>query len=105
MWYQNRPHVTPERVTWADAQREAELGGYRLITTQKLAELYRQDPHSFLLVDTRPDWAFLAGYIQGALNFPIEPSLWGRWRAAKRLPALLGPDKNRTIVFYCAGLA
>jgi hypothetical protein len=47
----------------------------------------------------------MAGYIPGALNFSMEPSLWGRWRAAKRLPALLGPDKNRAIVFYCAGLA
>ena len=47
----------------------------------------------------------MAGYIPGALNFSMEPSLWGRWRAAKLLGALLGPNKNRTIVFHSAGLA
>ena len=51
-------------------------------------------------MDTRQDWEFISGYIQGALNFPIEPTRWGRWRAEKPLPALLGPDKNRAVVFY-----
>ena len=42
----------------------------------------------------------MSGYIQGALHFPIEPTRWGRWQAAKPLAALLGPDKNRAVVFY-----
>ena len=100
LWYQHRTLPAPVNATWADARKEAERGGYRLITTQELAVRYQQEPHSFLLVDTRQDWEFMSGYIQGALNYPIEPTPWGRWRAAKPLAALLGPDKNRTIVFY-----
>ncbi|MBM4288178.1 MAG: rhodanese-like domain-containing protein [Deltaproteobacteria bacterium] len=98
--YQHRPLPSPVDATWADAQREAERGGYRLITTQELAARYQQEPHSVLLVDTRQDWEFMSGYIQGALHFPIEPTWWGRWRAEKPLLALLGPDKNRPVVFY-----
>jgi rhodanese-related sulfurtransferase len=90
----------PVDATWADARKEAEQGGYRLMTTKELAELYQKEPHSFLLVDTRQDWEFMSGYIQGALHFPIEPTRWGRWRAEKPLAALLGPDKNRAVIFY-----
>jgi len=100
LYYQYRPLPAPVNATWADAQQEAERGGYRLITTQELAARYQQEPHSVLLVDTRQDWEFMSGYIQGALNFPIEPTRWGRWRAAKPLAALLGPDKNRAVIFY-----
>ena len=100
LWYQHRPLPAPVDATWAEAQQEADRGGYRLITTGELAGRYQQEPHSLLLVDTRQDWEFMSGYIQGAVNFPIEPTWWGRWRAKKPLAALFGPDKNRTIVFY-----
>jgi hypothetical protein len=100
LWYQHRPLPVPVNATWADAGQEAERGGYRLITTKELAARYQQEPHGLLLVDTRQDWEFMSGYIRGALNFPIEPTWWGRWRAEKPLTALLGPDKNRAIVFY-----
>lgn len=100
LYYQHRPLPASVNATWADAQKEAARGGYRLITTQELASRYQQDPHSFLLVDTRQEWEFISGYIQGALNFPIEPTWWGRWRAEKPLAALLGPDKNRSVIFY-----
>ncbi len=88
LYIQHRPLPAPVDATWADAQKEAAHGGYRLITTQELATLYRQEPHSFLLVDTRQDWEFMSGYVQGALFFPIEPTWWGRWRAKKPLAAL-----------------
>jgi hypothetical protein len=100
LYVQHRPLPAPVNATMADAQKEAERGGYRLITTEELASRYQQEPHSFLLVDTRQDWEFMSGYIQGALNFPIEPTWWGRWRAEKPLAALLGPDKNRSVIFY-----
>jgi hypothetical protein len=100
LYVQNRPLPAPVNATWADVKKEAEQGGYRLITTKELATLYQQDPHSFLLVDTRQDWEYMSSYIQGALNYPIEPPRWGRWRAKKTLAVLLGPDKSRSIVFY-----
>ena len=97
LYYQHRPLPAPVNATWADAQREAEQGSYRLITTRELAALYQQQPHSFLLVDARQDWEYMSGYIQGALNYPIEPTRWGRWRAEKPLAPLLGPDKNGSV--------
>jgi hypothetical protein len=30
----------------------------------------------------------------------MEPTAWSRWRKAGALEALLGPDKDRLIVFY-----
>ena len=48
LYYQYRPLPAPVDATWADAQQEAERGGYRLITTQELAARYQQEPHSLL---------------------------------------------------------
>jgi rhodanese-related sulfurtransferase len=53
-----------------------------------------------LLVDTRQDWEYRTGHIKNAVNFPIEPSAWGRWRAESPLAKFLGSDKDRIIVFY-----
>ena len=84
----------------AQVHAEAVRGGYRLINTEELTKIYQQPPADFLLVDTRQDWEYRSGHIKGAVNFPMEPTWWGRWRAKGRLAALLGPDKNRLVVFY-----
>jgi len=99
LWYTNRS-VTPREATWEDVLAEAEKGGYRIISNKKLWELYRANPANLLLVDTRQGWEYRTGYIKGALNFPMEPTWWSRWRKQKSLETLLGPDKNRFIVFY-----
>ncbi len=99
LWYVHRPIIVKE-ATWEDVQAEAQRGGYRLITTAELAQRYRQDPGRLLLVDTRQDWEYRTGHIKGAVNFPIEPSAWGRWRAPGPLAKFLGPDKDRAIFFY-----
>ena len=54
LWYIQRP-VIPQETTLAEVQAEAVRGGYRLMTTEALAELYRQHPAHGLLVDTRQD--------------------------------------------------
>jgi len=99
LWHIQRP-VVPQEATMADVQAEAVRGGYRLITTEVLAELYRQPGAKVLLVDTRQDWEYRSGHIQGAVNFPLEPTAWSRWRSQGRLVALLGPDQDRLVVFY-----
>jgi len=99
LWYLHRPIIAQE-ATWEDVKAEAQSGGYRLLTTEELAKLYRQDSQKLLLVDTRQDWEYRTGNIQGAVNFPIEPSAWGRWRSQEALGQFLGPDKDRLIVFY-----
>ena len=75
-------------------------GGYKIITTEELSERYQKDANSLLLVDTRQEWEYRTGHLKGAVNFPMEPTWWSRWRKASALETFLGPDKDRTIIFY-----
>ena len=99
LWHQNRPAETKE-ATWEDVLVEAENGAYRIISNMELWELFKSKPDSLLLVDTRQEWEYRTGHINGALNFPMEPTWWSRWRKQKPLANFLGPDKKRLIVFY-----
>jgi 3-mercaptopyruvate sulfurtransferase SseA len=99
LWFTNRA-VTPKEATWDDVLAEAKAGNYRIITTEELSERYRKDAKSLLLVDTRQEWEYRTGHLLGAVNFPIEPTSWSRWRKASALETFLGPDKDRTVIFY-----
>ena len=99
VWYGQRPIAT-KQATWDDVIAEAKAGGYDIITTEELAGRYHKDASDLMLVDTRQEWEYRTGHIQGALNFPMEPTAWARWRKAGKLEAFLGPDKERTLVFY-----
>lgn len=99
LWYTNRS-VAPKEATWKDVLAEAENGGYRIIRNMDLWERVKSKPDNILLVDTRQEWEYRTGHINGALNFPMEPTGWSRWRSQKPLANFLGPDKERFIVFY-----
>ncbi len=99
LWFTNGS-VTPKEATLEDVQAEAKRGGYQIINTEKLWEQYSKNPDSLFLVDTRQEWEYRTGHIKGAVNFPMEPTWWSRWRKASDLKAFLGMDKDRTIVFY-----
>jgi predicted sulfurtransferase len=99
LWFTNRA-VTPKQATWDDVLAEGKNGGYGIITTEALSELYQKNAGSILLVDTRQEWEYRTGHLKGAVNFPMEPTAWSRWRKASALEAFLGADKNRTVVFY-----
>jgi 3-mercaptopyruvate sulfurtransferase SseA len=92
--------ATPKKATWEDVQDEAKQGGYHIIDTEALWKRYTKSPHGLLLVDTRQEWEYRTGHIKGAVNFPMEPTWWARWRKARALKAFLGADKDRTLVFY-----
>ena len=92
--------VTPKQATWDDVLVEGKNGNYQIIKTQDLADLYQKDAGSLLLVDTRQEWEYRTGHLKGAVNFPMEPTAWARWRKASALEKFLGPDKNRILVFY-----
>ena len=92
--------VTPKTTTWNDVVAEAKQGGYRIITTEDLAARFKKNPSEMLLVDTRQEWEFRTGHIKGAVNFPMEPTRWSRWRKAGALETFLGPGKDRFLVFY-----
>jgi hypothetical protein len=99
VWFTQRP-MAPKQATWDDVLAEAQAGGYNIITTEALAERYRQEPSGLLLMDTRQEWEYRTGHIAGAVNFPMEPTRWARWRKAGALKSFLGPDKGRALVFY-----
>lgn len=99
LWFTNGA-VTPREPTWDDVVAEAGKGGYRLIDTHELKQRYEKDPQSILLVDTRQEWEFSMGHIKGSVNFPMEPTAWSRRWKKNELAAVLGPDKNRMLVFY-----
>ena len=99
LWQTNRV-VIPKQATWDDVLAEASAGGYHIITTDELAGRYGKDPSSLLLIDTRQEWEYRTGHIKGALNFPMEPTWFSRWRKKGDLEAFLGSDKDRFIVFY-----
>jgi rhodanese-related sulfurtransferase len=99
LWFTNRS-VTPNEATWDDVRNEAKQGGYHIINTEELWKRYSKNPDSILLVDTRQEWEYRTGLIKGALNFPIEPTWFSRWRKKGDLEAFLGSDKDRFIVFY-----
>ena len=81
-------------------QAEAARGGYRLINTDELEELYADGKKDILLVDTRQGWEYRAGHIAGAVNFPMEPTWWGRLTSRRPLRKVLGPEREKLLVFY-----
>ena len=99
IWYGSRS-APPSEANWDDVRAEAAQGGYRLISTEKLWQQYQSNPADMLLVDTRQAWEYRSGHIQGAVSFPMEPTWLSRWRKKGDLETLLGPDRNRVIVFY-----
>ncbi len=92
--------VTPKQATWNDVLNEGKRGGYNIITTDELAGRYQKNPDDLFLVDTRQEWEYRTGHLKNAVNFPMEPTSWARWKKASTLETLLGPDKTRDIVFY-----
>jgi hypothetical protein len=99
LWYTSRA-VAPKDATWEDVLAEGRSGGYRIITTDELAEIYQEDADNLLLIDTRQEWEFRTGHIKGSVNFSMEPTAWARWSKAGELEEFLGPDRERTLVFY-----
>jgi predicted sulfurtransferase len=81
-------------------QKEAERGNYQDIDIDGLWELYQNSERDVLLIDTRQDWEFRTGSIAGAINFPMESTWFSRLIQRGSLTQALGPDKERTLVFY-----
>jgi predicted sulfurtransferase len=81
---------------------EARKGGYQLITPEKLKKEYLKDPAAFLLVDTRQEWAYQMQHIKGAVHIDFTPTWWNQYSPVTRseMKKLLGPDKNKKVVFY-----
>ena len=90
----------PQVASNADVQAEAQRGGYQLINIEELWQLYQQADNNLLLVDTRQEWEYHAGYIKGAAFFSMEPTWLARMTQRGALEQFLGPDKTKILVFY-----
>ena len=84
----------------SDVEAEAQKGGYQLIDMDELWQLYQKADNNLLLVDTRQDWEYYAGYIKGAINFSMEPTWLARMTQRGALEQFIGPDKTKFLVFY-----
>jgi len=81
---------------------EAKKGGYQLITPEELKKEHFQNPTAFLLVDVRQEWSYQMQHIKGAAHIDFAPTWWNQYSPVMRsaMKSLLGPDKNKRIVFY-----
>jgi hypothetical protein len=81
---------------------EAKEGGYQLMTPEELKKEHLKDPTAFLLVDVRQEWSYQMQHIKGASHIDFAPTWWNQYSPMMRsaMKSLLGPDKNKRIVFY-----
>jgi predicted sulfurtransferase len=88
--------------SWDKVVAEAKKGGYHLISPEELKNEYLKDPSAFLLVDTRQEWSYQMQHIKGAAHIDFAPTWWNQYSPMMRseMKNLLGPDKNKKIVFY-----
>jgi hypothetical protein len=70
-----------------------------LISNDELWQQYKSNPASMIFEDTRQEWEYRPGHIQGADNFPMEPTWLFSWGKKGDLEVFLGADRNRQYVF------
>jgi rhodanese-related sulfurtransferase len=83
--------------------REVERGGYKIITTEELKKQI-DEKKNMLIVDTMPyEDSYKKNHIPEArqIEFPIPEMKTLDANKKAELLKLIGPDKNRQIVFYC----
>jgi rhodanese-related sulfurtransferase len=99
-WGSKELETEKSAVTFA---REAARGGYGIVTTQELKGWIDQR-QNMLIIDTMPYAdSYAKQHIPGAVNmvFPIPEMKTLDNKTKADLENLLGPDKNRLIIFYC----
>jgi thiosulfate/3-mercaptopyruvate sulfurtransferase len=84
-------------------QREVERGGYKVVSTTELKGWLDQKK-DMLIVDTMPyEDSYKKQHIPGAvqIEFPIPEMTQLDEKKKADLEKLLGPNRDRLIVFYC----
>ncbi len=88
--------------------REVQRGGYDLVTAEELKKMI-DESKDMLIVDTMPlEDSYKKMHVPGAKQFLFPIPDMKEWdvketdgKTEKDFVALLGPDKDKTIVFYC----
>lgn len=88
--------------------REIQRGGYDVIATKELKDMI-DSGKNVLIIDTMPyEASYKKAHIPGAEQFLFPIPEMKEWntketggKTVEDFKALLGPDKNKTIVVYC----
>ena len=88
--------------------KEVQKGGYDVITASELKAL-KDAGKDMVIVDTMPyEDSFKKAHVPGAKQFLFPIPLMDKWnkeetnnKTEEDFAALLGPDKNKTIIIYC----
>jgi len=88
--------------------RDTKAGGYEVISAEELKKLI-DSKKDILIVDTMPyEDSYKKEHVPGAKQFLFPIPIMANWDAKETggksmedFAALLGPDKDKTIVFYC----
>ncbi len=83
--------------------REASRGGYKLVTTPEL-KAWIDQKKPMLIIDTMPlNDSYKKQHVPGAVHyeFPIPEVKEMDDAARAKFEKFLGPDKDKTLVFYC----
>jgi rhodanese-related sulfurtransferase len=100
LWGSSEVETEKVSVTFA---KEVARGGYQIMTAEELRAAMDQKK-DMLIIDTMPFGAsFKKNHIPGAVNFELPiPEMTSMDDAMKAsFEKLLGPDKDRMLVFYC----
>lgn len=87
---------------------EVELGGYRILKTEELKQ-WIDNKKDMVIIDTMPYAAsYKKGHVPGARQFLFPVPEMNEWdtketdgKTTADFEALLGADKNKTVVIYC----
>lgn len=99
-WFKDNLTVEKAVVTFL---HEIERGGYQVVTTEELKG-WIDAGNPMLIVDTMPyESSYKKNHIPGAVpfEFPIPEMMELDEDTRVKFVALLGPDTERKIVFYC----
>ncbi|MBU2498717.1 MAG: rhodanese-like domain-containing protein [Proteobacteria bacterium] len=88
--------------------KEVQRGGYDVITTEEFKK-WMDSGKDIVIVDTMPyKDSFKKMHVPGAKNFLFPIPIMESWdtketagKTQEDFLALLGPDKEKTIIFYC----
>jgi rhodanese-related sulfurtransferase len=88
--------------------RDVKAGGYEVINAEELKKLI-DSKKDILIVDTMPyEDSYKKEHIPGAKQFLFPIAIMANWDAKETggksmedFAAFLGPDKDKTLVFYC----
>ena len=100
LWGSSELETEKVAVTFA---RETARGGYQIMTAADLKAAMDQKK-DMLIIDTMPfEASFRKNHIPGAVNFelPVPEMTTMDDRTKESFEKLLGPNRDRTLVFYC----